>query len=174
MIGTKLKIIEWLLKLPDDVVIIAKIFKPKRSKKQNAYYFALVTEIANVMRQSKTVIHNVMLRDYGQPLLINGERPYVFLPDTEEAEAEVLKAETYHLKPTGHIKEGNKGVNYRAYVPILGSSEYDTAQMSILLDGCIQEAKNLDIETLTPDEIIRMREEDRRVEEMQRKKRRTR
>lgn len=172
MTGTKLKIIEWLLSLPDDAVISAEIFKPKRSKKQNAYFWVLVTEIANVMKQSKNVIYNTLLRDYGQPLTINGERPYIFIPDTEEAEAEVMRAETYHLKPTGHIKEGKGEVNYRAYYPLLGSSEYDTAQMSVLLDGAIQEAKALDIETLTPEEIERMREEDRRIEERRRKKQR--
>ena len=159
--------------LQEDAIITAELYKPKRSKKQNAYYWTLVTKIANVMRQSKSVIHNVLLRDYGQPLTIDGERPYIFLPDTEEAEAEVLRAEPYHLKPTGHVKEGTKGVDYRAYIPLLGSSEYNTLQMSILLDGCVQEAKNLDIETLTPDEIARMREEDRKIEEMQRKKRDT-
>lgn len=171
MLGKKLKIIEWLLSLPEDVIVKAEIFKPKRSKQQNAYYWVLVTEIANVMRKSKTVIHNMMLRDYGQPLIINGEHPYVFIPDTDEAEEEVLRADTYHLKPTGHIKEGKLGHDYRAYYPLLGSSEYNTAEMAILLEGTIQEAKALDIETLTPDEIQRMREEDKRIEERVRKKR---
>lgn len=161
------------MSLPDDAIIKAVIFKAKRSRQQNAYYWALVTEIANVMRQSKNVIHNVLLRDYGQPMLISGERPYVFIPDTDEAEAEVLKASTYHLKPTTHIKEGKGDVDYRAYVPLLGSSQMDTTQMSILLDGCIQEAKSIGINTLTPDQIERMREEDKRLEEMQRKKRDT-
>ena len=170
MVGTKLKIIEWLMSLPEDSIIKAVLFKPKRSKQQNAYYWILATEIGNVMRKSKTVIHNQMLRDYGQPLLINGEHPYVFIPDTDEAEEEVLRAETYHLKPTGHIKEGKLGHDYRAYYPMLGSSEYNTAEMAILLDGTIQEAKALGIETLTPEEIDRMREEDRRIEERARKK----
>ena len=171
MIGTKLKIIAWLMKLPDDVVIIAKLFKPKRTKQQNAYYWSLVTQIADVMRKSKSEIHNRLLRDYGQPLLINGERTFVFIADTEEAEREVLRAGTYHLKPTGNVREGKNGINYRAYVMLLGSSSYDTKQMSVLLDGCIQEAKNLDIETLTPAEIERMRAEDRRSEEKILKKR---
>lgn len=173
MVGTKLKIIEWLMSLPEDSIIKAVLFKPKRSKQQNAYYWVLVTEIANVMRKSKSVIHNMMLRDYGQPLLINGEHPYVFIADTDEAEDEVLRAETYHLKPTGHIKEGKLGHDYRAYYPLLGSSELDTREMSILLDGTIQEAQAIGIQTLTPDAVARMREEDRRIEEARRKKRDT-
>ena len=169
MIGNKIKIMTWLMSLPDDAIIVAKIYKPKRSKQQNNYYWTLVTEIANVLRKSKTVIHNLTLRDYGQPLTINGERPFVFIPDTEQAETEVLKAETYHLKPTSHVRDGKEGTDYRAYTPILGSSQYNTVEMSILLDGCIQEAKAIGIETLPPEELKRMREEEKQLEE--RKKR---
>ena len=171
MIGTIVKVIEWLMTLPKDAIIKAEVFKPKRTRQQSAYYWVLVTEIANVMRQSKSVIHNIMLRDYGQPMLINGERPYVFIPDTEEAELEVVRAEKYHLKPTSHVKQGKGDIDYRAYYPLLGSSQYNTKEMNILLDGCIQEAKALEIETLTPEQIERMREEDRKLEERVRKKR---
>ena len=39
-----------------------------------------------------------------------------------------------------------------------GSSEYDTREMSVLIDGVISEAKELDIETLPPHEIERMKQ----------------
>lgn len=43
-----------------------------------------------------------------------------------------------------------------------GSSEYDSKEMAILIDGIVQEAKALDIETRTPaeiDEMIRLMEQ---------------
>jgi hypothetical protein len=45
--------------------------------------------------------------------------------------------------------------HYRVYK---GSSEYDTREMAVLIDGIISEAKELDIETLPPAEIARMKE----------------
>jgi hypothetical protein len=39
-----------------------------------------------------------------------------------------------------------------------GSSEYDTREMSILLQGVVEEAKALGIETMTKDEIEHLKE----------------
>ena len=38
----------------------------------------------------------------------------------------------------------------------VGSSEYDSAEMSVFINGIIEEAKELGIETLPPDELERM------------------
>lgn len=40
-----------------------------------------------------------------------------------------------------------------------GSSCYDTKQMSSLIDHLVQDCKALGIETLTPQELARMKEE---------------
>ena len=37
-----------------------------------------------------------------------------------------------------------------------GSSTYNTREMSVLIDGVVTEAKELGIETLTPDQIKEM------------------
>ena len=42
---------------------------------------------------------------------------------------------------------------YRIYK---GSSEFDSKEMSIFIDGIIQECKQLNINTMTPDEIARL------------------
>ena len=41
----------------------------------------------------------------------------------------------------------------------VGSSEYNTQEMSVLIDGIVQEAKQLGIETLTPMELARLKDE---------------
>ena len=47
---------------------------------------------------------------------------------------------------------------YRTYFLLRGSSTYDTAEMSALLDGVIEDCKSCGIETATPEEIERMKQ----------------
>ena len=54
------------------------------------------------------------------------------------------------------IKDGKTWVSY---LMIKGSSEYDTAEMSHFIDRIVEEAKELGIETATPDELERMKQE---------------
>ena len=163
MIGNREKAILYIMSLPEGALVEVKEWKEKRSRQQNRYYWALVTRIAGKMNLSKSAVHNLMLRDYGQRAVVGGETPVVYLPDTEATEREILNSDTLHLKPTSFIK-GGKRVNFRAYRLLLGSSYYNTAEMAELLEGTVQEAKSLDIETLTPQELQRMREEDEKHE----------
>jgi hypothetical protein len=64
--------------------------------------------------------------------------------------------EHYHLKPGSQVTAGRDGTNYRTYRLLKGSSEYDTKEMYHLINGLIQECKEQDIETLTPNEMERM------------------
>lgn len=45
---------------------------------------------------------------------------------------------------------GKKGIQLQCYY---GSSTFDTEEMSVLLEGVVSECEELEIETLTPDEI---------------------
>ena len=164
MIGNKVQAVTYIIGLPDDAKVEVKEWKPVRSKQQNAYYWALVNRIANRMNLSKTEVHNLMLRDYGQYMSIGGETPIVYIPDTEQAEAETRRSAVMHLKPTSYTKEGKGDVDFRAYRVMMGSRFYDTGEMAILLRGCVQEAKALGIETLTPEELQTMRAEDEKRE----------
>ena len=51
------------------------------------------------------------------------------------------------------------GKTFKHYKVYMGSSEMDTKQMSILIDGIVQEAKQLDIETMKPAELSKLKEE---------------
>lgn len=56
----------------------------------------------------------------------------------------------------GHsMLNGKDFTHYKVYK---GSSEYDSKEMSILIDGIISEAEELGIETLPPHEIQRLKE----------------
>lgn len=139
--------------------ITAKQWKEKRSLDANAYYWVLVTKLAETLHISKPRCHNLMLRRYGQNLTIDGKNAYIRIPDTENAENEALEASEYHIRPTSQVVSGNDGVNYRTYIMMLGSSYYNTAEMSHLIDGLVGECKEMGIETLPPDELERMMHE---------------
>ena len=79
------------------------------------------------------------------------------LPDTEEAENEAYELETVHIKPTSQVKQGKDGKTYRAYYVLRGSSDYDSREMSILIDGTISDCQEVGIETMTPDELLRLK-----------------
>ncbi len=136
--------------------IEVKRYREKRSLDANAYYWTLVTKLADALGISNPCMHNQLLRRYGQLEDIDGKLIYLVLPDTEEAEDKDLEAETYHIKPTSEVKIGEKGEAYRTYVMMRGSSTYDTKEMSRLIEGLVSECREAGIETITPDEIERM------------------
>ena len=74
-----------------------------------------------------------------------------FLPETED----YLRYKHEHYKPTGIIVEF-EGVRYCKFYRIKGSSQYNTREMSHLIEGLVSECKEWDIETLPPAEIERM------------------
>ena len=86
MIGNKEQAVLYIMELPQDSRVEVKLWKPRRTAQQSSYYWALCTQIANRMKLSKTAVHNLMLRDYGQPIIIGGEKHYSLIPDTDEAE----------------------------------------------------------------------------------------
>lgn len=126
-----------------------KEYRQKRGLSANAYYWATLTELAKAVDTSIPELHNLMLRRYGQLERFDGQLVPVYLPDTEEAAKKADCAETYHLKPTSQVKVGKDGKPYRGYFLLRGSSTYDTAEMSRLIDGLISECKEVGVEVLT-------------------------
>ena len=62
----------------------------------------------------------------------------------------------YYDYECSKIINGKKADYYRVYK---GSSEYDTHEMSVFIDGVIQECQDVGIETLPPHEISLLKEE---------------
>lgn len=135
-----------------------KQYREKRSLDANCYYWVLVGKLADVLNQSNAWVHNHMLRKYGQIMVIDDQGVYTVLPDSDEAQKAIDEAETYHLKPTSQVKPGKGGKMYRTYMMLRGSSDYDTKEMSRLIDGLVSECKEAGIETLPPAELERMME----------------
>lgn len=118
-------------------------YREKRSLNANNYAWALMTEIANVCRTSKDEVYLEMLKRYGQSEIISvlahiPIREYVKY--CEEAGESTLNGKLFK--------------HYKVYK---GSSEFDTREMSIFIDGIVSDAKELEIPTETPDEIARLK-----------------
>jgi hypothetical protein len=125
-----------------DVRIEVKQYRERRSLNANNYAWELITKIADKMRLSKDDLYIKMLKDYGQSEMISVLSSIDIAP--------YLK---YYEEAGQSTLNGKDFTHYRVYK---GSSEFDTREMSIFIDGIVQEAKNLGIETMTPNQIAEM------------------
>lgn len=120
-----------------------KQYRAKRSLNANAYAWKLITEIADVLRASKDAIYFEMLKRYGQSDIISVLSHISisqYVKYFEEAGESILNGKTF-----------------KHYKVFKGSSEFDTREMSILIDGIVSEAKELGIQTETPEQIAKMK-----------------
>lgn len=142
------------INLDEEYDITIKKRSGKRSLNANNYHWLICEQMAKVLRLSKYHVHNQLMIDYGTDWLDeSGDHVYVLMKDNDR----YLKLETTHYRPTDATEERN-GVMYRWFVLLLPSHLMDSAQMAALIDGTIQEAKELNIDTRTPDEIERMKQ----------------
>lgn len=112
--------------------------KKKRSTDANALCWKLCTEIANVLRADKDSIYVDMLKKYGQSDIVS-------VLSTVDVKG--------YFKYFDEFGKGTvNGKEFTHYKVYKGSSEYDTREMSILIDGIIDEAKALDIEVISESE----------------------
>ena len=109
--------------------------KKKRSTDANALCWKLCTEIANVLRADKDSIYVDMLKKYGQSDVVSV--------------LSVVDVKPYFKYYDEFGKGTVNGKEFTHYKVFKGSSEYDTREMSILLDGIIDEAKALDIDVIS-------------------------
>ena len=170
MTGNAVQIVSYLMTADREKVWDLREHRERRSLTQNGYYWKLLTLTADKLRMSKPELHNRMLRSYGQKQYIGGLLVRIPIPDTDEAEETALASETFHIQPTSDVKTGKDGRQYRTYLMLRGSSDYDTREMSVLLDGMINEAQQQGIETITPMELERIRRDEREAEARKKRK----
>lgn len=139
MIGKAIQIIQWLYNQDKDKLFEIKEKREKRSLSQNAYAWKLIMELGNELKKSKEEIYLQMLKDYGQSEIVC-----------------VLS----EVNPIGYFKYYEKigkrvisNKEFTLYKIFKGSSEFNSKEMSIFIDGIIQECKNVGIETMTPEQV---------------------
>lgn len=143
-----------------ELSVEVKEYRKHRSLTANAYYWTLLTELAKKIGRGNSYMHNKMLCEYSSPVILEDVPMTAFIPDTYEALEKIFNAETYHLKPTTKVIAGKNGDLRCCYV-MKGSHDMNTEEFSRLLNGLIDECQQCGIETLTPDELARLRYEER-------------
>ena len=143
MIGNSQDIIQYLFQQDRDKLFEIKEHKEKRSLSQNAYAWKLINEIGNKINKSKEEVYLQMLKDYGQSEIIS------MLSEIEPKGY----FKYYEVIGTGIVNDKE----FTHYKIFKGSSEFNTLEMKVFIDGIIQEATQLGIPTITEKELESMR-----------------
>ena len=130
-----------------------KQYRQKRSLNANSYYWALLSKICEATGVDSNYQHNLNLRECGY-LEQDGDGNVISVDvaDTEAGERKADYAEHYHLYPTSNVY-AKDGVVVRQYYLLRGSSTFNTKEMARLIDIAVDQAKDLGIETATPEQI---------------------
>jgi hypothetical protein len=130
-----------------EISIEVKKKTKKRSLDANAYMWVLLHKMADVLGTTKDELYLQVLERYG-----------VFTHViVRPAAVERMKQEWRTIKELGEVTvNGVTGVQLQCYY---GSSTYTTTEMAKLIDGVVSECKELNIETLTPDVLARIKSE---------------
>lgn len=126
-----------------------KQYRAKRSLDANAYCFVLCQKIAEVLRTTKEEVYKKAIREVGQ---------FEIIPIRNDAVNSWI--ERWSHKGLGwfaEVLEDSKLEGYKKVISYFGSSVYDSREMAILIDFIINECKELEIETLPPAEIQRLK-----------------
>jgi hypothetical protein len=125
-----------------------KPFKGKRSLSANAYAFLLIDKLAEKLRIPPKEVYRNAIRNIG-------------------GVSDVVCCQNFAVEDFCRKWE-NKGLGWQTeildskidgctnIICYYGSSEYDTEQMSRLIDNIVQDCKSVGIETMTPAELERL------------------
>ena len=135
------------------IQISAKKVTHKRSLNANAYFHVLVGKIADAQKPpiSKARAKNILLGRYGQRELTDSGQMIISV----RSDVDMMEREDIHCVAVGRGFVNDTEFTHWAIVR--GSHTYDNLEMRCLIDGTVDDAKELGIETETPDEIERMK-----------------
>ena len=129
-----------------EVRVTIKEWKEKRSLDANSYCWLLCTKLAEKLKTSKDEVYEECIQKYGytddEPITIT------------------VKAEVDMSLISGHwkyLKDSADG-KFKAYLRLKGSSEYNTKEMAHFLDMIIEDCKEQGIETMTENELLKLKE----------------
>ena len=134
-----------------EYIITVKEFKEKRSISANNYFWTLVDKLAEKLLIEKTEIYRSYIKEIG------GNNYLVCC--TNNAVSDLCK--DWSERGTGWIYELEDSklpgcTNVRLYY---GSSNYNTTQMSRLIDMAVQDCKEQDIPTYSQEELQKLCDE---------------
>jgi hypothetical protein len=136
-----------------DLDIDIKPHREKRSLSANAYFHLLCGKIAAALRSTPDEVKEQLVLDYGTI--------------DEDPETGVVGFKLLAGIDVGRVckyarlyeQREENGRLFNCYIVYKQTHEMNTAEMARLIDGAVQEAKDLGIETDTPETIERLRRE---------------
>lgn len=144
-----LQLTEWMRE-DNRLVFDVDLFRAKRSLNANAYFWQLCDKMAKKLGADKDIIYLMMLSRYGvfQDVEVVSEAVETLQQMFRYCE------EVYSYKAEREAQDGETEAKtikcIRCYI---GSSHYDTKEMSDLINGTVNDAQELGIDTWTPEEI---------------------
>lgn len=127
-----------------------KPHREKRSLDANGLYWNLVGELSKAVNEPPETIYRSHIRDIGnyETLCIQKKALASFKPRWCSGHLGRM-VETRASKLPGCV----------TVLAYYGSSDFDTRQMSHLIDNCIQDCRSVGVETMPPDKIALLKEE---------------
>ena len=131
--------------------ITVKKLSKKRSLNANAYFHLLVGKIADKLHISKARAKNELLGRYGQREFTDKGQLIISV----RSDIDLMEREDMHCVIVGYGKVNDTDFTHWAVVK--PSHTYDSREMAALIDGTVEDAKELGIETMSPVDIERMK-----------------
>lgn len=128
-----------------DVEVNIKQWRAKRSKDANAYFHVLVNAIAEVTGQGDDSVKRRLVVEYGT-VARDQQNNYVGFKLPVGVDVDKIYPYTRMYK---QVQEN--GRTYNCYLLYKHTSDMDTKEMARLIDGTIQEARELGIDADTPE-----------------------
>lgn len=143
----------WLKSKKDKAYdLTIKEHREKRSLDANAYAWVLIHKLAEAMRIKPVEVYRQAIRDIGNnftPMCVR----------EKDVERFIKSWESNGLGWPVDDLGASQVPGCRNLAAYHGSSTFDTAQMSLLIDGLVQDCKALGIETLTEEKLSLLKEE---------------
>jgi len=124
-----------------ELAVEIKQHRIKRSLDANAYFWVMVSRLAEVLHTTKDELYLIMLDRYGvfTHIIV---KPHI---------VEKVKQEWRTVRELGEVTvNGQTGIQLQCF---FGSSTFDTKEMSRLIDGLVSECKEHGIDTMTEEQI---------------------
>ena len=120
-----------------------------RSKNANAYFHVLVNKIALETGESDEAVKNRLVTEYG---VVDHTEDGLMLGFKIPASVNPNRIYKYPRYIETRVENGKL---FKCYLALKETHEMDTKEMARLIDGTIEEAKELGIETDTPETLAR-------------------
>lgn len=134
-----------------EVAVEIKKYRKRRSLDANAYAWVLIDRLAEKLRMPKLDVYRELIRNIG------GVSQTVCVQD--KAVQDLISGWSHNGLGWFAETMPSKLAGCANVVLYYGSSSYDSAQMSALLDLLIDDCKAQGIETTTPEELAKYKEE---------------